>query len=164
MPRVTERIEAIVSHLKGRIEKQNHAVSMSPAAADLSKEQIFEMRKRLFCGAQSVSYANSDPLWAVRGEGQYLFDENGASYLDSRNNVGHCGHSHPRVVEAVQQQVGQLNTNSRYLHQNLVRLADMLVTNAQQMQAPMMIYNSRCAPCLLHSPTACASSSTPAVK
>jgi len=46
----------------------------------------------------------------VKGEGCYLYDEDGKSYLDfaaglSINNLGHC---HPAVVKAVKAQVGEL--------------------------------------------------------
>jgi acetylornithine/N-succinyldiaminopimelate aminotransferase len=55
------------------------------------------------------SYARS-PVQFVRGEGPWLWDEQGNEYLDflcgiSVTNVGHC---HPRVVAAVREQVGQL--------------------------------------------------------
>ena len=56
-----------------------------------------------------------------------MFDEMGNSFLDTRNNVAHCGHGHPHIVRAVQQQVAILNTNTRYLHQNVTVLADRLV-------------------------------------
>ena len=49
---------------------------------------------------------------------------------DTRNNVCHVGHQHPKIVEAVQRQVATLNTNTRYLHPNATllakRLADLL--------------------------------------
>jgi 4-aminobutyrate aminotransferase-like enzyme len=48
------------------------------------------------------------------------------AYLDTRNNVAHCGHSHPLIVQAIQRQVAELNTNSRYLHPNLSLLAQRL--------------------------------------
>ena len=38
--------------------------------------------------------------------------------------VGHC---HPHVVEACHKQMSQLNTNSRFLHDNLVTYAERLV-------------------------------------
>lgn len=62
----------------------------------------------------------------LQGSGSRLFDETGQSYLDTRNNVAHCGHGHPRVVKAVQQQVATLNTNTRYLHPNVALLAQRL--------------------------------------
>ena len=46
---------------------------------------------------------------------------------DTRNNVCHVGHQHPKVVKAVQQQVAFLNTNTRYLHPNVACLASRLV-------------------------------------
>ena len=67
----------------------------------LTKEAIVGMRRRLFCAAQSVSYANTEPLLAVRGRGARLIDEEGREFLDTRNNVGHVGHSHPDVVAAL---------------------------------------------------------------
>ncbi|UCF40953.1 MAG: aminotransferase class III-fold pyridoxal phosphate-dependent enzyme, partial [Gemmatimonadota bacterium] len=66
------------------------------------------------------------PLHIVRGRGQYLYDEVGRSYLDCVNNVCHVGHSHPRVVEAARRQMAVLNTNTRYLHEHLVRYAERL--------------------------------------
>jgi 4-aminobutyrate aminotransferase-like enzyme len=42
------------------------------------------------------------------------------------NNVPLVGHSHPRVVRAIQAQAGLLNTNTRYLHDHVVRYAERL--------------------------------------
>ncbi len=57
---------------------------------------------------------------------QYLFDDEGRKYLDAYNNVPHVGHCHPRVVEAARQQLGVLNTNTRYLHDFINRYAEKL--------------------------------------
>lgn len=67
-----------------------------------------------------------EPLHLVRGEGAWLFDAEGRKYLDMYNNVPHVGHCHPRVVEAIADQARQLNTHTRYLHENVVRLAERL--------------------------------------
>jgi 4-aminobutyrate aminotransferase-like enzyme/Ser/Thr protein kinase RdoA (MazF antagonist) len=74
----------------------------------------------------SLSIAYRSPLVIVRGRGQFLYDENGRAYLDAVNNVSHVGHSHPRVVEAMASQARELNTNTRYLHELLVRYAERL--------------------------------------
>ena len=50
----------------------------------------------------------------------------GRAYLDAVNNVPHVGHNHPHVVRAGQRQMAVLNTNTRYLHHNLVRYAERL--------------------------------------
>jgi len=82
-------------------------------------------RRRLLGGNLSVSYAK--PLKIVRGWMQYLYDDTGRAYLDVYNNVPLVGHSHPRVVRAVQEQIALLNTNTRYLHDNAIRYAQRLV-------------------------------------
>jgi hypothetical protein len=53
----------------------------------LDKAEIYRLRKKHFSGALSISYENTEPLLIVRGQQQYLYDEAGTSYLDTRNNV-----------------------------------------------------------------------------
>ena len=88
---------------------------------------LAERRRRL---GPSLSLSYREPLTIVRGEGQYLFDSAGRRYLDLVNNVCHVGHCHPAVIEAAASQMAALNTNTRYLHPNIVdyatRLADRL--------------------------------------
>jgi 4-aminobutyrate aminotransferase-like enzyme/Ser/Thr protein kinase RdoA (MazF antagonist) len=72
----------------------------------------------------SLSYRR--PVKIVRGWRQYLYDDTGRAYLDCYNNVPLVGHSHPRVVRAAQEQLALLNTNTRYLHENVVRYAERL--------------------------------------
>jgi 4-aminobutyrate aminotransferase-like enzyme/Ser/Thr protein kinase RdoA (MazF antagonist) len=76
----------------------------------------------------SLSLSYKAPLEIVRGRGQFLFERDERAYLDCVNNVCHVGHSHPRVVAALSQQAGLLNTNTRYLHSNLVEYAERLTT------------------------------------
>lgn len=68
----------------------------------------------------------NEPLEVVRGRGCYLYDAAGREYLDCYNNVANLGHCHPYVVEALARQAGTLNTNSRYLHSEIVRLGERL--------------------------------------
>lgn len=98
------------------LRRREGAADFEEAAAAMSKAQVLEGRRRFFCAAQSVSYANSNPLMIVRGSGCWLVDEEGRRYLDTRNNVGHVGWQHPRVVAAVQRQLERENANTRYLH------------------------------------------------
>ena len=93
-------------------------------AESLSVEQIRQLRTEHIGPSLSISY--QQPLKIVRGWMQYLYDENGRAYLDAVNNVSHVGHCHPRVVKAGQEQMAVLNTNTRYLHENLVRYAERL--------------------------------------
>jgi 4-aminobutyrate aminotransferase-like enzyme len=47
---------------------------------------------------------------------------------DAVHFFGHLvGHCHPHVVKVAQEQFAQLNTNTRYLHPNLVLYAQKLI-------------------------------------
>jgi len=102
--------------------------------ADVSKDEILQARKLNFSKTLSLSYQK--PLKIVRGWMQYLYDDQGRKYLDAVNNVPHVGHSHPRVVKAAREQMAILNTNTRYLHDNLVRYAQRL---CQKLGEPLSV-------------------------
>jgi acetylornithine/N-succinyldiaminopimelate aminotransferase len=74
------------------------------------------------------SYARL-PVEFVRGEGARLWDAEGNEYLDflcgiSVTNLGHC---HPRVVEAVREQVGRLmHASNLFYTEPAMRLAERL--------------------------------------
>src|SRR6267154_5612608 len=89
---------------------------------DLS--ETLRSRRALLGKSLSISYQR--PLKIVRGWMQYLYDDTVRAYLDGYNNVPLVGHSHPRVVQAAQAQLALLNTNTRYLHDNVNRYAARL--------------------------------------
>jgi 4-aminobutyrate aminotransferase-like enzyme len=78
--------------------------------------------------AHNLSLSYRDPVRIVRGERQYLFDDEGRRYLDAYNNVAHVGHCHPRVVRAGAEQMALLNTNTRYLSDLLTDYAGRLTS------------------------------------
>ena len=86
---------------------------------------MLERRKRLLGPAYRLFY--DQPINIVRGEGVWLFDQDDKPYLDMYNNVPHVGHCNPRVVEAIRNQVGILNTHTRYLHANVLDYAERLL-------------------------------------
>jgi 4-aminobutyrate aminotransferase-like enzyme len=104
------------------IEEKATGVPLRPGgmrAADLLAARNLHIGRNL-----SVSYRA--PLVIERGYLQHLYDETGRKYLDAVNNVPHVGHSHPRVVRAGQRQMAALNTNTRYLNEDLARYAERL--------------------------------------
>lgn len=86
---------------------------------DLPPERLLALRHVHIGKSLSLSYRS--PLKIVRGYRQYLYDWQGRIFLDAVNNVPHVGHSHPTVVQAIRRQAATLNTNTRYLHDNLLR-------------------------------------------
>lgn len=102
--------------------------------------ELLELRKRHLNPTLSVSYR--EPLKIVRGEGVWLYDQHGEAYLDMVNNVCHVGHCHPRVVAAGQAQMARLNTNTRYLHDNIVEYAMRLVATLPAPLSVVFLTNS----------------------
>jgi 4-aminobutyrate aminotransferase-like enzyme len=76
--------------------------------------------------SEALSLAYREPLHIVRGWKSFLYDAEARPYLDMVNNVCHVGHCHPRVVRAAREQLAVLNTNTRYLHENIVAFAERL--------------------------------------
>jgi 4-aminobutyrate aminotransferase-like enzyme/Ser/Thr protein kinase RdoA (MazF antagonist) len=98
---------------------------LAPPTSSHSVAEILEFRKYHLAKNLSISYRH--PLKMERGWRQYLFDDTGRRFLDTVNNVAHVGHEHPRVVRAGQRQMAVLNTNTRYLHDNLIQFAAELL-------------------------------------
>ncbi len=121
-----------------RLLEKLSAIDPAAATAALSSEtgvdtridagqppaEVLESRHGHVSRALSVAYR--DPIKMARGSGQYLFDHRGRPYLDLVNNVCHVGHCHPRVVAAGQRQMARLNTNTRYLYDELTTYAARL--------------------------------------
>ena len=90
-----------------------------------SQEDLITYRKKHLGKSLSLQYKT--PIEMVRGAGQYLMDSQGRKYLDTVNNVAHVGHENYAVVKAGQEQMALINTNSRYLHENINALAKELI-------------------------------------
>ena len=71
---------------------------------------------------------------AVRGEGMFIIDAQGRKYLDASGGaaVSCLGHAHPRVVEAIRDQVGRLEFahTSFFTSEPAVALAARLIAAA----------------------------------
>ncbi|KAG9480204.1 hypothetical protein GDO78_011951 [Eleutherodactylus coqui] len=106
-----------------------------------SKEKTIEMRKKHIGPSCKVFFAK-DPIKIVCAKGQYMFDEKGEKYLDCINNVAHVGHSHPEVTKAAVKQMELLNTNSRFLHDNLVQYAERLTATLPERLSVCYFVNS----------------------
>lgn len=102
------------------VHKENYPAIAKP----LSARQIREKREKFMGRSLSLTYHK--PLHIVRGNMQYLLASDGRRYLDTVNNVAHVGHEHPAVVTAANRQAAVLNTNTRYLHEEIVSFAEEL--------------------------------------
>ncbi len=117
-----EGSEDLTSVLKSACGIGGRAVVPEPKTAPLGSS--WERRKRFLGNAELYSY--EQPIEVVRGAGVWLYDAEGKAYLDAYNNVPHVGHCHPRVVDAIAKQTARLNTNTRYLYDQLPTYAEQL--------------------------------------
>ena len=86
--------------------------------------EILNERKENLGQNLSISYKKK--LKIVKGALQYLYDDKGKTYVDCVNNPSHVGHCHPIVVKKMQKQIATLNTNTRYLNDNIIEFAKKL--------------------------------------
>ncbi len=94
-----------------------------------SRQDVLAMRQQ-YCNP-AIFTIYKEPLMIVEGHMQYVFDETGRRYLDLFGGIVtvSCGHGHPKVVKAIQDQVATLqHTTTIYLHPNFPLLAKMLAS------------------------------------
>jgi len=86
---------------------------------------LIERRKKFFAGSFLFFH---NPIHLVRARGVWMFDNKGKKYLDCYNNIPNVGHCHPKVVKAIAKQASVLNTHTRYLHENIIDLAERIAS------------------------------------
>jgi 4-aminobutyrate aminotransferase-like enzyme len=101
--------------------------AFKPGQAVLTKQEreLIGRREKLLGPSYKLFYER--PLHFVRGEGVWLYDAEGARYLDAYNNVAVVGHCHPDVVAVLAKQAATLNTHTRYLHEGVLDYAEALL-------------------------------------
>lgn len=100
------------------------AMGLSPEVPP-SETHISAKRRQYISPILSLSYKK--PIYMKRAAFQYMYDAYGNTFLDAYNNIPHVGHSHPKIVEAGQRQMATLNTNTRYLYDQLNDYAEHLL-------------------------------------
>lgn len=106
-------------------EKFREAAGLESNIRETSQSDIDKRWKHL-SKAFSLSYAD-EPIKMEKAAFQYMFDNKGNTFLDTRNNIPHVGHCHPKVVEAAQRQMARLNTNTRYIYDVLNEYSEKLL-------------------------------------
>lgn len=92
-----------------------------------TSEEIQQMRKEYLMPCLGYFYQN--PPVFVRGEMQYLYDNQGKKYLDffAGVSVMNCGHSNPQIIDRVTTQLKTLqHVTNVYLTEPVVELAKNL--------------------------------------
>ncbi len=138
-----EQLEAFGFDEAGRrLATSARRASAGPAVARPVPHDELLARRRRALGSALEPLTYRRPLHLVRGEGAWLVAADGRRYLDAYNNVPVVGHSHSRVVEAISRQAAILNTNTRYLHEHVVELAERLTASMPDGLDTVMFVNS----------------------
>jgi 4-aminobutyrate aminotransferase-like enzyme/Ser/Thr protein kinase RdoA (MazF antagonist) len=133
-----EQLDAIGFDRAGR---RLAAMARQPiSTVHATSADLLKRRQILGSALEPLSYRR--PLHLVRGRGAWLEDADGGRYLDAYNNVPVVGHAHPRVVDAIARQAALLNTNTRYLHEHVVELAERITASMPDGLDTMMLVNS----------------------
>lgn len=100
------------------------AAGLAAPTRGQSVPQMMARRARVMGSRPYVFF--DKPLHLVRGDGVWLFDAAGRRYMDLYNNVPIVGHCNARVADAIAAQTRILNTNTRYLGEQLLDYAERL--------------------------------------
>jgi len=93
-------------------------INTAQLPVDWDRDAIIARRNTYYAASQRAFVPYETPLILKRGEMQYLWDEEGNKLIDllGMNLCVSVGHAHPRVVAAVQAQVGQLTHCTTMFH------------------------------------------------
>jgi len=101
------------------------AAGYEPTQKNKTAQQLLR-REKQFSKALSLSYTN--PIQMYQSAFQYMYDTEGNTFLDAYNNIMLAGHCHPKVVKAGQHASAKLNTNTRYIYEELLQYSEKLLT------------------------------------
>lgn len=127
-----------ISPVKARAVFRKAAGFPAETIPDLKK--VEEKRWSYLSRAYSLTYDH--PIRMVGSAFQYMYDDRGNSFLDLRNNIPHVGHCHPRVVKAGQQAMARLNTNTRYLYDEIQHYSEKLLATFPESLNRVFFVNS----------------------
>lgn len=96
-----------------------------PKVLGKSLDEQLQRRANNFSDSLSLSYTK--PIQMVGAAFQYMYDVEGNTFLDAYNNIIQVGHCHPTVVRAGQRTMAKLNTNTRYIYDELLDYTDELL-------------------------------------
>lgn len=112
----------------GTVQRGKMVNGFDPASATGLSDKtrnLVQRRAALLGPAYRLFY--SDPVEVKSAKGVLLYDSDGNEYLDAYNNVVSVGHCHPRVVDAISQQLRTICTHTRYIQEGILDYAEDLL-------------------------------------
>jgi len=105
-----------------------------------SVKKYIKERHSIISPIFSLSYKK--PIAFDSAAFQYMFDKYGNTFLDAYNNIPIVGHSHPRVSKAISYQIKKLNTNTRYIYDQLYDYGSRLIRKFPKKLSKIYFVNS----------------------
>ena len=105
-------------------------IQLQSSDIDWNTDNIVKRRDRYYSASQRKFVPYQTPLILQRGQGQYLWDEQGNKYIDllGMNLCISVGHAHPEVVKAASEQMAQLtHCTTMFYHPVPAHYAEELV-------------------------------------
>ena len=112
-----------------------------------SVKKYIKERHSIISPIFSLSYKK--PIAFDSAAFQYMFDKYGNTFLDAYNNIPIVGHSHPNVSKAISYQIKKLNTNTRYIYDQLYDYGSRLIRKFPKKLSKIYFVNSWVAPSYL---------------
>jgi ethanolamine-phosphate phospho-lyase len=101
-----------------------------------------DIKKRWSLLSKAFSMTYEKPIKMEKAAFQYMYDNQGNTYLDLRNNIPHVGHCHPQVVRAGQRAMVKLNTNTRYIYDEIHSYSEKLLAKFPKSLNKVFFVNS----------------------
>lgn len=92
--------------------------------------------------SEAFSLSYSKPIQMQQAAFQYMYDSDGNTFLDAYNNIMLAGHAHPKVVRAGQGAMAKLNTNTRYVYEELLSYSEKLLSTFPEKLNKVFFVNS----------------------
>lgn len=109
-------------------------------------QQLFERAQRVIPGGvnspvRAFKSVGGTPVFMTKGEGAYLFDADGNRYIDYIGSWGPfiLGHSHPRVVAAIEHTLKHVGTSFGAPTELEIELAELISSLVPSMEMVRMV-------------------------
>ncbi|MDG1572858.1 aminotransferase class III-fold pyridoxal phosphate-dependent enzyme [Robiginitalea sp. M366] len=111
-----------------------------PVSHTTDPDTFARRRKNLLSPSLSLSYKR--PIIMERAALQYMYAQDGTTFLDAYNNIMLVGHCHPEVVACGAAAMRKLNTNTRYHYDVLLDYAEKLLATFPPELSRVFLVNS----------------------
>ena len=95
---------------------------------DISSRSSEQLARRDALLSKTFSISYERPIEMQRSAFQFMYDVEGNAILDAYNNIMIAGHCHPTVVRAGQRAMAKLNTNTRYIYEEILSYGEKLLS------------------------------------